>query len=980
MAIADWFLSKSPSQQEPPGQSRGLLDWLRRSVGGWLGPTLSRNTPSGREVTSEKVRSGPTGVIMPWFLPYYNDVTQETQGQRKAYRQMLANPAVKAAVLTKILGVCSLDLKITPSDKKDKRAGEIADFVNWNLTERTQGGIPELVWSILSGGLVDGYSVCEKVLQPETTGKWAGKVCLNALKAKDVGNDLVLLTDEFRNVVGVQGLRYNPGTVYSPANFVLFRHLPFFDAPTGFSDFRSVYGSWWMYDTVRKLRAIGAEKRSLPFLVGTYQSAGQKDSLEAMLALAKSQNWASVPEGVKVEAVDIAGSAADIFAAFTKDLLHEIFLGILGAWLQSIEGSVSDGAGNSQVHKTTSDLFKWYLSKCIETLLNDRDSGIIKDLVDLNYVAGEYPRASLSAVDVNELTAKLQIYTGVQALGVPLSKEDVYETFGVKVPEDESDALKPPQPGAQPPGGGDPNGPPGLPFADATVTPFTPTTLRKMDDDGSNTREVATGDSPFDSARSGPDTSPPAPPSDRGKDMALAGPDGRQAEELLGTAMRQGVATLGTVARQAVERLLRQGNASSASSLFNDQEKKQLADALAASNATAELLGRARIRRRLDQASKFHEAGGEPQRFSEEATDFTCFAEPLKPMMPQVALNYFRSLFPSLNLDPLRFGQAHERDAFTLAEATDRAMLRRVKTVIQQQMEKGASASAGGNQVQAVLNAAGVTPASPQYAELVFRTNVMDAYQTGSHKELQDPDVIDEFPVWRYVGIRDGRQGRDHEVHFDRYYDSRLSFDEVRGDRPYNCRCSSIPIFRSAWQDLQRKGARMEAFAEKFAAEDKAGPGTAVPPVVQSTGWTCGAAAIAAVAQYFGRDVDEAHAAKLAGANPDQGTPPDSMQRALQRLGLTVQAMERMGLPQLGRSLIMGRPVLVCLQALDADPEAETAGHWVVITGRDGNTGYQVADPAHGRVEVSRQELLDRWHDMDASGRVYTRFGLIVAE
>ena len=75
----------------------------------------------------------------------------------------------------------------------------------------------------------------------------------------DVTKDVILLTDEFRNVVGVQGLRFNPGVTFDPSKFVIYRHMPLFDNPTGMSDLRAVYSRWWMLDTVLKLRAVGLE-------------------------------------------------------------------------------------------------------------------------------------------------------------------------------------------------------------------------------------------------------------------------------------------------------------------------------------------------------------------------------------------------------------------------------------------------------------------------------------------------------------------------------------------------------------------------------------------------------------------------------------------------------------------------------------------------------------------------------------------------
>jgi len=463
------------NQGNAPGRSKGLLAWLYRFPGlRWLGPRLSfekvdtpegrQTAPPGREVEREKSASGPRGINLPWFLPFVqSNYTNETTAIRLACRQMLADPNVKSALLSKILAVAGLDLKIQPASKSNPLDRRVAAFIQWALTQRLRDGIPGMVWSILSGGLVDGYSVCEKVIDQQETGQWAGHTILRELKPKDTQNDMVLLTDAYRNVVGVQGLRYNAGEIFSPSLFLIWRHLPLFCSPTGMSDLRAVYSRWHMLDTILKLRAMGLDKRSLPMLIGWYpqDNPAVQASVEASLERARSQSWMAVPDGVKIDAVNIAGMADAQFASAVQDLKHDIYLGITGAVLQSLEGETTDGRGNSQVHKSTSDKLVWHLAATIESCLNDHDAGLIKDLVDLNYVVSDYPRATLSAVDINELQADLAIDTGLHAM-VALDKEEMYERYNRKVPdpEEQNNTIPPSTP---PAGGGQPSGVGNLP-------------------------------------------------------------------------------------------------------------------------------------------------------------------------------------------------------------------------------------------------------------------------------------------------------------------------------------------------------------------------------------------------------------------------------------------------------------------------------------------------------------------------------------
>jgi hypothetical protein len=94
--------------------------------------------------------------------------------------------------------------------------------------------------------------------------------------------------------------------------------------------------------------------------------------------------------------------------------------------------------------------------------------------------------------------------------------------------------------------------------------------------------------------------------------------------------------------------------------------------------------------------------------------------------------------------------------------------------------------------------------------EMVFRTNVADAYHSGFSQQLATPAMREKFPVWQYLGIQDGREGHDHRPKFGKYYPSAASFGAVRGPRVFNCRCSAAPIHWSEWEELQSQGARLE--------------------------------------------------------------------------------------------------------------------------------------------------------------------------
>jgi hypothetical protein len=180
-------------------------------------------------------------------------------------------------------------------------------------------------------------------------------------------------------------------------------------------------------------------------------------------------------------------------------------------------------------------------------------------------------------------------------------------------------------------------------------------------------------------------------------------------------------------------------------------------------------------------------------------------------MASRRALDYFQRLVPKLGLDPEKYGTLMERHAFTMAAATSTTILERCQEIIANMMHMGLDLGNTSRDIDDILDQVGVTPASPQYSEMVVRTNAMEAFTSAAQQEIHtSPVLIDAFPVWRYDGIHDGREGDDHRPHFGRYYSNTVSFADVRGKRVFNCRCNPTWISKWQWEDLQKKGARVE--------------------------------------------------------------------------------------------------------------------------------------------------------------------------
>jgi predicted double-glycine peptidase len=161
-----------------------------------------------------------------------------------------------------------------------------------------------------------------------------------------------------------------------------------------------------------------------------------------------------------------------------------------------------------------------------------------------------------------------------------------------------------------------------------------------------------------------------------------------------------------------------------------------------------------------------------------------------------------------------------------------------------------------------------------------------------------------------------------------------------------------------------------------------------IPDVRQSTGYTCGAAALQAVLAYWGTSEREDRLAARLRSTPEAGTHPDEIIRVAREFGLTAELREGLDLSDLESALAAGTSVIVDLQAWRENtsiPWTETwdDGHYMVLLSTDAENLY-FEDPSllGPRGVIPRAEFVDRWHDyegdppLDPTDRKYVRMAM----
>lgn len=424
-------------------------------------PLLDATAPSPR--TGELVPQYPwvTGGGRHRFLPWWDPDQPVTPEIRRGLRKMIADDAVKPALLTKLFSVSSLDWQFQPADPADPRSRLVSDFCLYTA-QHMDGGTRALTEEVLFPGLVDGLSVCEIVAreEPEPHGRWAGKELLRCLKAKEHAWPE---EDRYGNVTGIYAQTETGWATLPPERFVVFKYLPLFGRPH--SDLQAAYRLYVARDALMKLWLVGIERWGQPFAEGTYPPGDDqsKSELVASLGGLKSRSWVVHPDGTAVKFVDSAFQGQAAHEACWQKLTEGIYLSINGAFLTSLTSGTQhlSQRGDSGVQKGTFELFVWHLASVIADCTNAKVWPLV---TSRNFVGAAPPRATLGGVNDADLKVSADLDDVLlNKLQLPLSRKGLGAFYGRQLAETPEDALTP----AKPPGP-----PPPPPQAGGSATPF----------------------------------------------------------------------------------------------------------------------------------------------------------------------------------------------------------------------------------------------------------------------------------------------------------------------------------------------------------------------------------------------------------------------------------------------------------------------------------------------------------------------------
>jgi predicted double-glycine peptidase len=152
--------------------------------------------------------------------------------------------------------------------------------------------------------------------------------------------------------------------------------------------------------------------------------------------------------------------------------------------------------------------------------------------------------------------------------------------------------------------------------------------------------------------------------------------------------------------------------------------------------------------------------------------------------------------------------------------------------------------------------------------------------------------------------------------------------------------------------------------------------------VRQTTKYSCGAAALRSIFQYFkvGPDEEEKFI-KMMNTNYHDGTRPKDIVATARDYGLCVKQKHNMTVRQLKNMLDLERPVIVPIQAYGSKKyyKKRQSGHYVVAIGYDDEAIFFEDPVLKGRRGyLTYEEFDERWYDQDADGEDYDHYGIII--
>lgn len=333
-------------------------------------------------------------------------------------QKMLFDPEIEGAVDSLLRVRLSSGWEVNAGNDDDVSI-EQRDFVEWNL-DNIEGSFDDDLREIMNAVPL-GWSLCELVWYEITSGRFAGKIGLRAIKSRNP-KYFNLWTDDFDNVrdygvVNISSFGYGEG--YPREKFIIYAWQKQYENIFGKSAIRSLYDYWFLKQVFTRAWGIYMEKFGHPFPIVKYPQGmddTSRGNILQMIRQIRMETGLMIPDSCEFELQSaMASGTSDPFSSAMDWFNTQIRKRILGQDLTGESGNKSGSYSLGQVHFDILLMFEEQLG--IDLANKAVNPQIIHRLIDINYRnTTDYPEFRFKPLIQDDREAIIKTYfAGVQA-------------------------------------------------------------------------------------------------------------------------------------------------------------------------------------------------------------------------------------------------------------------------------------------------------------------------------------------------------------------------------------------------------------------------------------------------------------------------------------------------------------------------------------------------------------------------------------
>ncbi len=351
----------------------------------------------------------------------------------KLYDEVDRDPHAGSVLQTRYLAVAGLDWEVLPADESAK-AKEIAGFV----TEALDAANLKQVLQELLQAILYGYYPAEIMWSARNDGKWVPIKLIGKHPRRfcfTTERELRMLTPD--NMM--------QGEQLPERKFINFTYGSS-DNPYGKGLGQKLWWPVWFKKNGIKFWLIFLDKWGSPTAVGKYKSGAdptaKKTLLEAIEAI-RQETGVTIPEDMAIELLEAKRSGNVTHESLCEYMDRQISKAVLGQTLTTEVGTNGSFAASKTHDEVRGDIKEADAGLICECL----NASLIPWLVDYNFFGTNlYPEFKLRTEEKEDLKVRAETDSIIiHDIGLPVSEDYFYDTYGYPRPDPGSTLIKPQQ-------------------------------------------------------------------------------------------------------------------------------------------------------------------------------------------------------------------------------------------------------------------------------------------------------------------------------------------------------------------------------------------------------------------------------------------------------------------------------------------------------------------------------------------------------